>query len=243
MTEIHEMSKKNTMNKKASIHAENWDALWKDAAPIRQIKKQKFTIPRFQIDNVVSTFKFNHPLNLALLAKNIFFLEYNCAKFTAATVRLQEPRTTALTFPSGSVVCTGAKSVEDSKRAAIYYADIFKSVDNRLRILKQAQIQNIVASAKCGFTIKLIEIAQRFGVRTSFEMNVFPGLVFRFDSPQIVFLVFRSGSVVITGANSTDTITRIFKRFFTHILLPFKDTGPNAHISNSAEYKKLFEPY
>ena len=235
------MSKRN----RTSIHVHDWAALWQrniDTCTLEPPKKrQKIVVPKFQIDNVVSTFKFNLQLDLALLAQRVFFLEYNCAKFTAATVRLMEPRTTALTFPSGSVVCTGAKSVEDSKRAAIYYADIFRRVDARLCIEKQAQIQNIVASAKTGFTIKLVEIAERFGVRTSFEMNVFPGLVFRFDDPQIVFLVFRSGSVVITGANSTKTITRIFARFYEHILVPFRDDTEHAHVTNSAEYKKLVE--
>lgn len=229
--------------KKTSIHVENWEDLWNRTSGQHEprAKRAKVTVPTFQIDNVVSTFRFNLELDLAQLAEKVYFLEYNCAKFTAATVRLREPRTTALTFPSGSVVCTGAKSVEDSKRAALYYADIFRRVDARLCIQQGAQIQNIVASAKCGFTIKLVDIAEQFGVRTSFNASVFPGLVFRFDNPQIVFLVFRSGSVVITGANSTDTIHRIFKRFFIHILLPFQDTGPHANISNSAEYKKLFE--
>ena len=70
-------------------------------------------------------------------------------------------------------------------------------------------------------------------------MAVFPGLVFRFDSPKIVFLVFRSGSVVITGANSVVTIKRIFTRFYAHILLPYRDNTVYSHIANSAEYKRL----
>ncbi len=229
---------------RTSINVENWDQLWSTISsepPQKRLKVEAMEPPEYQIDNVVSTFKFNLNLDLAVLAEKIFHLEYNCSKFTAATVRLLEPRTTALTFPSGSVVCTGAKSVEDSKRAALYYADIFRRVDARLCIEKPAKIQNIVASAKCGFTIRLCEVAERFNCRTSFEMSVFPGLVFRFDSPAIVFLVFRSGSVVITGANSESTISRIFRRFYTHILLPYRDDTKYSHVSNSAEYKRLKE--
>lgn len=210
-----------------------------DTRSQQQTKRIKLTIPPIRIDNVVSTFKLNKKLDLGYLAKEIFFLEYNSVKFTAATMRLAEPRTTALTFASGSVVCTGGKSIPDSIRATRYYTQIFQRADPDIRMLGHATIQNIVASASCGFTLRLADIAKHFGVRTSFQMAVFPGLVFRVDDPKIVFLVFRSGAVVITGANTLDTIHRVFRRFYANILLVYRDTGPNSTVTNSAEYKQI----
>jgi len=215
---------------------ENWDGLW---ATIESTTIQiKHEPPPFRIDNVVSTFKMSQKLDLLNIAKKIFFLEYNCSKFTAATLRLKNPKTTALSFSSGSVVCTGAKSVSESKRAATIYIKVFKTAVPDIKLI-DFKVQNIVASTKCPFTIDLVGIVQSFSVRTSFAIELFPGLVFRFDNPKIVFLVFRSGSVVITGANNIQTIHHMLQKFYNTVLCPFRDTTELADISNSSEYKTI----
>ena len=50
--------------------------------------------------------------------------EYNPKRFAAVIMRLRDPKTTALIFASGKMVCTGAKTEEDSNRAARKYAKI-----------------------------------------------------------------------------------------------------------------------
>ena len=214
---------------------ESWDGLWstQDFQTAADVE-----VPPWRIDNVVSTFKMSDTLDLLEIAKTLFFLEYNCSKFTAATLRLKHPGTTALSFSSGSVVCTGAKSIEESRRAAGIYVEIFRRAVPTVR-LRNFAVQNLVASAKCPFTIDLVGIVRAFSARTSFTIELFPGLVFRFDEPKIVFLVFRSGSVVITGASSTETITTMFSRFYRHILCAYQDTGEYADVSNSSEYKRI----
>lgn len=49
--------------------------------------------------------------NIALHGENV---EYNPKRFAAAIMRIRDPRTTALIFKSGKMVCTGAKSEDDS---------------------------------------------------------------------------------------------------------------------------------
>lgn len=44
---------------------------------------------------------------IALAARNS---EYNPKRFAALIMRIRQPRTTALIFSSGKMVCTGAKS-------------------------------------------------------------------------------------------------------------------------------------
>ena len=44
--------------------------------------------------------------NIALHARNA---EYNPKRFAAVIMRIRDPRTTALIFSSGKMVCTGAK--------------------------------------------------------------------------------------------------------------------------------------
>jgi len=72
-------------------------------------------LPKLQ--NIVSTAYLNKTLNLreiALKAKNV---EYKPKRFAAAIMRIRDPKTTALIFASGKMVCTGAKSEEESENA------------------------------------------------------------------------------------------------------------------------------
>jgi transcription initiation factor TFIID TATA-box-binding protein len=46
-------------------------------------------------------------------------------------MRIREPKTTALIFASGKMVCTGAKSEEMSETASKQYAASIKKVGNR----------------------------------------------------------------------------------------------------------------
>jgi hypothetical protein len=52
---------------------------------------------------------------IALQARNA---EYNPKRFAAVIMRIRDPKTTALIFASGKMVCTGAKSEDHSKLAA-----------------------------------------------------------------------------------------------------------------------------
>ena len=223
------------MSRYETLSFESWDGLWNSQQFQTAVDVH---VPPYTIDNVVSTFKMSDTLDLLEIAKTLFFLEYNCSKFTAATLRLKDPGTTALSFSSGSVVCTGAKSIAESRRAAGIYIDIFRRAVPTVQ-LRDFAVQNLVANAKCPFTIDLFGIVRTFSARTSFAIELFPGLVFRFDTPKIVFLVFRSGSVVITGASSTETITTMFSKFYRHILYPYRDTSDIADVSNSSEYKQI----
>ena len=75
--------------------------------------------PPFQLQNVVATFNIGiDRVDLRDLALTRPFIEYNPHKFAAATMRIAEPRTTALAFASGNMVCTGAKNEAVSRLAS-----------------------------------------------------------------------------------------------------------------------------
>ena len=86
---------------------------------------------RPQLQNIVSTAHLNAKLNLydiGLKGKNV---EYKPKRFAAAIMRIREPKTTALIFASGKMVCTGAKSEADSYTAAQQYAKALKKIGNK----------------------------------------------------------------------------------------------------------------
>lgn len=68
------------------------------------------------------------PLDLKKIALRARNAEYNPKRFAAVIMRIREPRTTALVFSSGKMVCTGAKSEEMSCLAARKYARIIQKL-------------------------------------------------------------------------------------------------------------------
>jgi transcription initiation factor TFIID TATA-box-binding protein len=77
--------------------------------------------------------------------------------------------------------------------------------------LRSITIQNIVASCDVGFTIRLEGLALAQFHSATYEPELFPGLVFRMRSPQLVLLIFVSGKVVITGAKNAEDIEGAFR--------------------------------
>jgi transcription initiation factor TFIID TATA-box-binding protein len=115
--------------------------------------------------------------------------------------KLKEPKTAALIFGSGKLVCTGAKSIEDSKKAIHIAVDKMRTLDPDIPHEFEIKIQNIVASANLGKTLNLESVALDLE-NTEYEPEQFPGLVYRLGEPKVVLLLFGSGKVVCTGAKS-----------------------------------------
>jgi len=74
------------------------------------------------LQNIVSTVNLNCTLDLKKIVLSARNAEYNPKRFAAVIIRLRDPKTTALVFQSGKMVCTGAKSENDSLIAARKYA-------------------------------------------------------------------------------------------------------------------------
>ena len=73
---------------------------------------------------MVSTVNLNCKLDLKKIALKCRNAEYNPKRFAAVIMRIRDPKTTALIFESGKLVCTGAKTTENSFTAAKKYARI-----------------------------------------------------------------------------------------------------------------------
>lgn len=195
----------------------------------------KQNVPPFIVQNVVSTNSLGaEQMDLKKIALNYKLCEYNPQTFAAATIRILEPRSTALVFASGNMVVTGCKSTLESRLAARKYTRIYQSLGIPV-MFRQFKIQNIVASSSTGFPIKLQDIANAYGPYVTFTPDLFPGLIFRSINPKLVFLIFRSGKVVITGARNVNDIKHTFRSLYLNILVKFQDKDNAA--TSSSEYR------
>jgi len=193
------------------------------------------SMPTFELQNVVATFNLGVDcLDLRAIALEKPFIEYNPQKFAAATLRIREPRTTALAFASGNMVCTGAKTELESRLAGRKYVRILQKHGIPVSF-RNFKIQNIVASAEIPHTLKLMELSRAYGPYVSYEPDLFPGLVFRTSGPKLVFLLFRSGKIVITGAKCRSEISDTFRKLFFGIIVKFIDYEDTS--SSSSEYR------
>ncbi|KAK3092431.1 hypothetical protein FSP39_002747 [Pinctada imbricata] len=175
---------------------------------------------RPQLQNIVCTVNLGCKLDLKKIALHARNAEYNPKRFAAVIMRIREPRTTALIFSSGKMVCTGAKSEEQAKLAARKYARIVQKLGFPAKFL-DFKIQNMVGSCDVKFPIRLEGLVLSHGQFSSYEPELFPGLIYRMVKPRIVLLIFVSGKVVLTGAKVREEIYEAFDNIYP-ILKGFK---------------------
>ncbi|KAK9681747.1 hypothetical protein RND81_10G025300 [Saponaria officinalis] len=166
-----------------------------------------------KIQNIVSTVNLDCKLNLQAIALHARNAEYNPKRFAAVIMRIRDPKTTALIFSSGRLVCTGAKTESDSKLAARKYARIIEKLGYPASF-KDFRIQNIVGSCDVRFPIRLELFQCICGEFAHYDPELFPGLIYRMVKSKIVMLIFVSGKIVITGAKVREEIYSAFENIF-----------------------------
>ncbi|KAL5490573.1 TBP1 [Sanghuangporus weigelae] len=175
-------------------------------------------IPTLQ--NIVATVNLDCRLDLKTIALHARNAEYNPKRFAAVIMRIREPKTTALIFASGKMVVTGAKSEDDSRLASRKYARIVQKLGFDAKF-SEFKIQNIVGSCDVKFPIRLEGLAYSHGQFSSYEPELFPGLIYRMIKPKVVLLIFVSGKIVLTGAKVREEIYTAFNTIYT-VLCEFR---------------------
>jgi len=130
--------------------------------------------------------------------------EYNPEQFPGLVMRIKEPKTSALIFSSGNVVCTGAKSmkkVKESIQAIIANIAKIKIKIKEDGVIKDIKVQNMVASGSIGMDLNLNSLAVQLE-NTEYEPEQFPGLVYKLADTRATFLLFSNGKIVCTGTRS-----------------------------------------
>ncbi len=151
------------------------------------------------IENVVASVTLKQRIDLNAIVRVFPGVEYRPERFPGLVYRLKKPKTATLIFSTGKMVCTGAKSERQARKAVFKVVDELKRDGIVILGTPDIMIQNIVASAGLGGHIDLEKAV--YGLKkTMYEPEQFPGLIYRMDEPKVVILVFASGKLVCTGA-------------------------------------------
>ncbi len=170
-----------------------------------------------KIVNLVVTTDLKHSLQLKKIAATSSNTEYNPEQFPGLILRIKKPKTVALLFYSGKVVCTGAKNIEEAKKAVYQIIEYLKKVNVKINIEPKLTLQNLVGAGELGFKINLNYLATSLH-GTEYEPEQFPGLVYRIKKPfHACFLLFSNGKIVCTGTKSEDEMKECFKQLIKNI--------------------------
>jgi len=172
------------------------------------------------LQNIVATVNLDCKLDLKTIAFHARNVEYNPKRFAAAIMRIRNPKTTALIFASGKMVCTGAKTEALAREAARKYAKVIIKLGFPAQF-KDFKIQNMVGSCDVRFPIRLEGLAWSHGHFAQYEPELFPGLIYRMQLPKIVLLIFVSGKIVLTGGKRREDIYQAFENIYP-VLTEFK---------------------
>jgi transcription initiation factor TFIID TATA-box-binding protein len=154
-----------------------------------------------KVVNIVVSTSLEHDIPLEKMAATLSNTEYNPEQFPGLVIRIKEPKTSALIFSSGKVVCTGARSMDKVDEAIKKIIKSLEKINVKITIKPVIIIQNIVASGSVGMDLNLNSLAMKLE-NTEYEPEQFPGLVYKLKEAKATFLLFSNGKVVCTGTKS-----------------------------------------
>ena len=168
-----------------------------------KVKKGKKEI---RIVNIVVSTALEKDVPLEKMAATLPNTEYNPEQFPGLVLRIKDPKTSALIFSSGKVVCTGARTLADVDKSIQSIIKSLKKLDIIVTIKPEITVQNIVASGSIGMDLNLNVLGIKLP-NTEYEPEQFPGLVYKLiEGTNATFLLFSNGKIVCTGTKTEEQV-------------------------------------
>jgi len=171
------------------------------------VKKKKKVVGKkdIRIVNIVVSTALEKDIPLEKMAATLPNTEYNPEQFPGLVLRIKDPKTSALVFSSGKVVCTGARTLGDVDRSIQSIIKSLKKLGIHVTIKPVITVQNIVASGSIGIKLNLNVLGVKMP-NTEYEPEQFPGLVHKLKGTNATFLLFSNGKIVCTGTKTEQQV-------------------------------------
>ena len=170
-----------------------------------------------KIVNIVASSYLNHDIPLIRLAEKLPNTEYNPEQFPGLVMRIKEPKTSALIFGSGKIVCTGARSMAKLRESIKQIVKNIEKIGIKITIKPRVKVQNMVASGGIGMDLNLNKLAMELE-NTEYEPEQFPGLVYKLSGTRATFLLFSNGKIVCTGTRSEANLKEALDKLIDNLL-------------------------
>lgn len=161
-----------------------------------------------KVVNIVVSASLGQDIPLEKMAATLSNTEYNPEQFPGLVIRIKEPKTSALIFSSGKIVCTGARTMANVHESIRKIIKSLEKINVKIKDFPEVKIQNIVASGSVGMDLNLNVLAMKLE-NTEYEPEQFPGLVYKLADKKATFLLFSNGKVVCTGTKSEEEVHKV----------------------------------
>ena len=193
--------------------------------PVKKSKKSEVSEAQtqdLQIVNIVVSSSLEHTIPLEKMAATLSNTEYNPEQFPGLVIRIKDPKTSALIFSSGKIVCTGARSIQKVEESIQKIIESLQKIGIKITIKPKITIQNIVAAGAIGMDLNLNVLAMKLK-NTEYEPEQFPGLVYKLnitgkkDTYKATFLLFSNGKIVCTGTKSEEQVKEAVEKLVVNL--------------------------
>src|SRR3989338_703909 len=113
--------------------------------------------PDLTVVNIVVSTSLEHDIPLEKMAATLANTEYNPEQFPGLVIRIKDPKTSALIFSSGKVVCTGARTLDKVEESIKQIIKSLEKIGIKIKVKPIINVQNIVASGSVGMDLNLNE--------------------------------------------------------------------------------------
>lgn len=169
---------------------------------------QKEGKKEIRIVNIVVSASLGVDVPLEKMAAALSNTEYNPEQFPGLVIRIKDPKTSALIFSSGKIVCTGADTLDKVRQSIRKIMKSLEKINIKIKEEPDFTVQNIVASGSVGFALNLNYLAMQLD-NTEYEPEQFPGLVYKLPDKRATFLLFSNGKIVCTGTKSEQEVEEV----------------------------------
>jgi len=164
----------------------------------------------------VARFSLKCEVDLKRVAFGIRNAEYNPRKHGSITVRLFDPRSTALVRAGGTVTISGKVTAEELKASAKKVARLVQ----RCGYEKEAKfaefnVTSILCKADLNFPVRLEVLASRWRRNALYEPEIYCGCVFRTRHPRVTYLITAGGKVMISGLRKMEDVREALRRVYS----------------------------
>eukprot|EP00927_Polykrikos_kofoidii_P037909 TRINITY_DN32113_c0_g1_i1.p1 TRINITY_DN32113_c0_g1~~TRINITY_DN32113_c0_g1_i1.p1 ORF type:complete len:302 (-),score=32.50 TRINITY_DN32113_c0_g1_i1:176-952(-) len=171
---------------------------------------------------MMANFHLKVEVNLKRVAFGIRHAEYNPRKHGSITVRLMNPRTTALIRASGSCAITGTMSdPEELKHSGKKVARLVQRCGMAVKFTEW-KVCSLLCKVDLGFPVRLDSLTARYRLFAIYEPETYSGCIFKLRKPRWTYNITAGGKMILTGIKNIqqadDALRRIYPvlREFRH---------------------------
>ena len=158
------------------------------------------------IRNIVAKLDLDEEFDLSYLSSMIPNSSYEPEQYPSLVFR-PSGLSTVLVTRTGKLLFTGGDSIESLRDTYRCISDELENIGvDHVGRVEEIEIVNVVSTFELDSNVDLNYLSINLGLEnTEYEPEQFPGLVYRIENGPVV-LIFSSGKVVVTGAESSSEI-------------------------------------